>query len=46
MPGMSKEIGFDVEVGVENRDVEEGVIQVNLETDTDARAETGPSPVG
>jgi hypothetical protein len=43
---VTKEIGFEVEAGVENRDVEEGVTQVDLETDADARAEAGPGPVG
>jgi hypothetical protein len=43
---VTKEIGFEVEVGVENLDLEEGVIQVDLETDADARAEAGPGPVG
>ena len=51
---MTKEIGseVEVEVEVENRDLEEGVIQVDLETGADARteadamAEAGPNPVG
>jgi hypothetical protein len=43
---VTKEIGFEVEVGVENRDVEERLTQVDLDTDADARAEAGPGPVG